>query len=322
MTPATINPRALAASLSPLLGLVAVVAIFACIPPHPPITLLDLRTVAVHAVLVSTIGLGMTLVVISGGIDLSVGSALALACVVSALAARLNWPAPLILLAGAATGLICGFYNGILIAGLRIPAFIATLGTLGLFRGLSKWIVGPGTVKAPTHGLDTLMNPTPPHAAWLVAPGVWLTIALAAAIGVTLKLTVFGRHIVAIGSNETAAKFAAIPVRTRRVQIYALAGALTGLAGALQFARLTVGDPTVAVGIELEVIAAVVIGGASLSGGTGSILGTLAGAVMMAYLRNRCSALAWPNFVQELIVGHVIIAAVLLDALRRRRAAS
>ncbi|GJQ28567.1 MAG: ribonucleotide-diphosphate reductase subunit alpha [Phycisphaerae bacterium] len=320
MDTATIHPRRLAAALAPLLGLLAVVVIFALIPPHPPISLLDLRTVAVHAVLVSTIGLGMTLVVIAGGIDLSVGSMLALACVISALAARQGWPAPMVVLAGVATGVLCGAYNGVLIASLRLPAFIVTLGTLGLFRGLGKWIAGPGTVKAPTQGLDVLMDPTPPHAFWLFAPGVWLTAVLAALAAFTLHRTVFGRHVVAIGSNETAARFAAIPLRTRRIQIYALLGACTGLAGALQFARLTVGDPTVAVGIELEVIAAVVIGGASLAGGTGSILGTLAGAVMMAYLRNRCSALGWPNFVQELIVGHVIIAAVLLDTLRRRRA--
>jgi len=103
------------------------------------------------------------------------------------------------------------------------------------------------------------------------------------------------------------------------VQVYTLAGLLVGLAGFLQFGRVTVGDPTISAGLELDVIAAVVIGGASLSGGTGSVWATVLGAVMMAFLRNRCTALGWPNFVQEMIVGHIIIAAVAIDMLRRRR---
>ncbi|CAG0949073.1 L-arabinose transport system permease protein AraH [Phycisphaerales bacterium] len=320
MPPLRTHPalRTLAGIVAPLCGLALVVVVFLLIPPRAAVTVLDIQTIAVHAVLVSIVGLGMTLVVISGGIDLSVGSALALSSVIAALASRAGWPVLGVVAAAAGTGLLCGAYNGVLITALRLPAFITTLGTLGLFRGIAKWVSDSGTVPAPTRGLELLMTPIPPHPGWIVAPGVWVAVVLAALLGVILHRTTMGRHTVAIGSNETAARFAALPVTRRRIQIYALAGLLTGIAGALQFARLTVGDPTVAVGLELEVVAAVVIGGASLSGGTGSIIGTLAGAVMMAYLRNRCTALEWPNFVQEMIVGHIIIAAVTVDMLRRR----
>lgn len=304
--------------IAPLCGLALVVVVFLLIPPRPGVTLLDVQTIAVHAVLVSIVGLGMTLVVISGGIDLSVGSVLALTSVAAALAAKAGWPVIGVVAAASGAGLLCGAYNGLLVTALRLPPFITTLGTLGLFRGLAKWVSGSGTITGPTRGLELLMLPTPRGDFWILAPGVWIAGVLAGMLGLVLHRTVFGRQVTAIGSNELAARFSGIPISRRKVQIYALAGLLTGIAGCLQFARLTIGDSTVAVGLELEVVAAVVIGGGSLSGGSGSIIGTLAGALMMAYLRNRCTALGWPNFVQEMIVGHIIIAAVALDMLRRR----
>jgi len=318
ITPAA-RVSTLLAGLAPL-GVVVVVALaFILLAPHAPFSVLDARTIAVHAVLVGIAGLGATLVIISGGLDLSVGSVLALCGVVAALTARMGWPLPLVIFSSLGAGLLCGTYNALLISALRLPAFIATLGTLGFFRGVAKWISDGRTVPAPTLGLDTLMQPTPAVSWLLVAPGVWITLALAACLAWIRSSTAFGRHVVAIGSNEVAARYAGLPIARRRCQVYALAGGLAGLAGLLQFSRLTVGDPTVAIGLELDVIAACVIGGASLRGGTGSIVGTLAGAVLMALLRNRCAAVGWPNFVQEMIVGHIIIGAVALDVLRRRR---
>lgn len=306
----------LPAATRSLLGLALVACVFVALPPHALPTPADLRTVAVHAVLVGVVGIGLTLVIAAGGIDLSVGSAVSLCGVVAALAAKAGAPLAVVLLAGVACGVLCGLYNAGLIWLLRLPAFIVTLGTLGLFRGVAKWVSGSRTVVAPTLGLEEVMQPEPRNGAWVVAPGVWVLAALALVFGLVLGRTVLGRHILAMGGNTEAARVAGVPVRRTAVATYVLCGVLVGVAACLQFGRITVGDPTLNAGLELEAIAAAVIGGAALTGGTGSILGTVIGAVMMAYLRNRCAALGWPNFVQDMLVGHLIIAAVAIDRVR------
>lgn len=303
----------------PLIGLLFVYLLFLAIAPDRPVGFLDIRTVAVHAVLVSIVGIGMTLVIVSGGIDLSVGSGVALSGVVAAMASRSGWPLPIVVLAAVGTGAACGAYNGLLAGVLRLPAFIVTLGTLGFFRGVAKWASSSNTVYAPTRGLERLMSPEPPSAWWVLAPGTWIALVLAACGSALLARTVLGRQLVAIGCNRAAARLAGLPIAWRTWQVYTLCGACVGVAGLLQFGRVTVGDPTISVGLELDVVAAVVIGGASLAGGTGSVWATVAGAVMMAFLRNRCTALGWPNFVQEMIVGHIIVIAVAMDFVRRRR---
>jgi ribose transport system permease protein len=150
-------------------------------------------------------------------------------------------------------------------------------------------------------------------------PGVWIAIGLAVVISVVMRQTVFGRYVFAIGSNEATARLCGIRVPLQKVLIYALAGLLFGLAGVMQLSRLTQGDPTVAIGLELDMIAAVVIGGASLNGGTGSVLGSMIGALIMAVLRNGSNQMGWQNFTQEIIIGIVIIIAVGLDRLRQGR---
>ncbi|GMV24417.1 MAG: hypothetical protein AMXMBFR58_04480 [Phycisphaerae bacterium] len=308
--------------VAPLTGLLFVVLLFAAIPPHHGVTVLQLRTILVHTVIVAVAGLGMTMVIASGGIDLSIGSGVALAGVTGALALDHGWPLWGAVLASLATGTACGLYNGVLITALRLPPFIATLGTLGFFRGVAKWIAGSSPISpSDMHGFNTFLQPQPPeNLRWMiVAPGVWLLLLLALGVAGLMRSTVFGRNILAIGGNETAARYAGISIRGVKTAAYALAGLFVGLAGLLQLSRLTQGDPTVAAGLELDVIAAVVIGGASLAGGTASIAGTLCGALMMAYLNNRCSLLGWPTFVQQMIVGHIIIAAVSVDLWRRRR---
>jgi ribose transport system permease protein len=270
-------------------------------------------------VIVGIAALGATIVIAGAGLDLSVGSVIALAGVVAAMLLRDGHGLWAAIPAAIGVGLLCGAYNGLLIAGLRLPAFIATLGTLGFFRGVAKWISGSRAISAPTHGLETLATPRPPYAWMIVAPGVWILLGLAAATAFLLHRTVFGRHLLAVGGNEAAAKRCGIAVGRVRLFSYLVAGTFAGIAGLLQFARLQSGDPTVAIGLELDVIAAVVIGGASLWGGSAVVLGTLAGAVMIAYLRNRCAVLGWPNHVQEMIVGHIVILAVAVDLWRRRR---
>lgn len=316
---AALGERLLTA-LAPALGLAAVIGLFYALPPHPPITLLDLQTVAVHMVIVGIAAMGMTFVIVSGGIDLSVGSVIALSSVAAALVLRHGGPLPAAIAAALCTGAACGLYNAILITALRLPPFIATLGTLGFYRGLAKWISNSMPVSAPAHGLELWVRPVPAQD-WLpFAPAIGLMLALGVFLAALLRYSILGRYTFAIGSNEATARLCGVRVPRVKVCIYVLAGLLTGLAGLMQFARLTQGDPTVAIGVELDVIAAVVIGGGSLSGGQGSLLGTLAGAFLMAYLRNRCTVLGWPNFVQEMIVGHIIIIAVALDKWRVRRA--
>jgi ribose transport system permease protein len=152
--------------------------------------------------------------------------------------------------------------------------------------------------------------------------GVWVALVLALLTSLLLRHTVFGRHIFALGSNEATARLCGIATKRLKILIYVLAGCFFGLAGLFQLSRLRQGDPTVAVGLELDIIAAVIIGGASLSGGVGTILGSMIGALIMAVLRNCSQQMGWPTYFQEIIIGLVIIVAVFLDRLRQGRAAA
>jgi len=312
--------------LAPFLGLALIIAIFAVLTRIQGtkgfVSLGNFRTVLVQTVSVGIAALGMTAVIISAGIDLSVGSVMALTSVVTALCLREGWHPMWALTAGVAGGGVCGFANGAMVTGLRIVPFIATLGMLGIARGAAKYLAGQQTIIAPPGWLGTEMLARFPTPRWIfLSPGVWVMLLLAAAMAWMLRNTALGRNIFAIGSNEAAARLCGIRVTRTKITIYTLAGLFAGLAGVMQFCRITVGDPTTAVGAELEVIAAVVIGGGSLAGGEGSILGTVIGALIMAFLRNGCNMTGVPNYVQEIIIGAVIVLAVTLDQMRHRRQA-
>ena len=308
--------------LGPLLGLALVIGIFSILMDTPARFLSpnNLRIVLSQTVIVAVGAIGMTLIIISGGIDLAVGSTIALTGVITALGIHAGLTPVVALGAGIFVGGLVGVVNGLVITRLKVVPFIATLGMLGVARGTAKWVAGQQTVNMPDTWLNELlvMFPNPP---WLlVAPGVWVTIALAICAAIVLRNTVFGRRIFALGSNEAAARSCGIATDRLKVWIYGLAGLLFGLAGVLQMSRLRQGDPTVAAGSELDIIAAVVIGGGSLSGGEGSILGSMIGALIMAFLRNGCQQVGWPNYIQEIIIGTIIVVAVAVDRWRSARA--
>lgn len=307
--------------LGPFLGLILILLLFSLVPEVRESFLRggNFRSILTQSVIVGLCALGMTFIIITGGIDLSVGSSIALSSVVVALAVKSGlspWAAVLcgILLSGA-----IGFLNGFLITTLRVIPFIVTLGMLGIARGSAKWLAGNQKIDAPLSWVNNLMSrfPDPP---WLVfAPAVWILLLLGVGAAILLNTTIFGRWTFAIGSNERTARLCGVPVNRMKVVLYTLGGLLTGLAGVMEFSRLTVGDPTVANGTELDVVAAVVIGGGSLNGGEGSILGTLIGVLIMGVLRNGCTMMGWPNYIQEIIIGVIIVMAVAIDRFRTSR---
>ncbi len=311
--------RRLLSVAGPFLGLFLVVAVFSLSPSVRPyfLTGANFKIILTQTVIVAMGSLGMTLIIVSGGIDLSVGSVVALTSVVAA-SALVKGAAPwLVVGLSMAVGAGIGLVNGLVIGGLRMMPFIVTLGMMGVARGTAKWLSGNQTVSAPDSPINDLMDLHDPTRLFPLPLGVWITLSLAALTAIVMRNTVFGRYIFALGANEAAARLCGIRVNLQKVLIYCVAGIFFGLAGLMQLSRLTQGDPTVAVGLELDIIAAVVIGGASLNGGSGSILGSMIGALTMAILRNGSNQMGWPTFMQEIIIGVVIIIAVGVDKLRQ-----
>lgn len=316
----TTTSRRIMNILGPFLGLLLVIGLFSLSSTVRPYFLTggNFKIIFTQTVIVAIGTLGMTMIIVSGGIDLSVGSAVALTSVVGAIAmsnghstaTAVMWT----ILSGAAIGLI----NGVVIGGFRMMPFIVTLGMMGIARGTGKWLSGSQTVNIPeTTPINSLMALSKPAQLFPLPIGVWITIGLAILMVIVMQRTVFGRYLFAIGANEAAARLSGIRVRSQKVIIYTVAGLFFGLSGLMQLSRLTQGDPTVAIGLELDIIAAVVIGGASLNGGSGSILGSMIGALIMAVLRNGSNQMGWPTYMQEIIIGVVIIFAVGLDKLRQ-----
>ncbi len=316
------NTKSLLAKLGPFLGLLLVIGLFSISTEVRGyfLTYPNFKIILTQTVIVAIGALGMTLIIIAGGIDLSVGSAIAFTSVVGALLIQRGWSAAAVVLAVVAAGGGIGLLNGVAIAGLRMTPFIITLGTLGVVRGASKWLANNETVNYDASPINSWMTTSDPFG-WSLPAGAWVALAAAIGTAVMLRQTVFGRHIFAIGSNEATARLCGVPTVRTKIMIYALAGAFFGLAGLMQLSRLRQGDPTVAVGLELDIIAAVIIGGASLSGGVGTVLGSMIGALIMAVLRNGSQQMGWPTYFQEIIIGVVIIAAVFLDRLRQAKTA-
>ena len=299
----------------PLVALVAVYALFAALAPDTFTGPVNLATMARQTAVVAITSLGMTFVILLGGIDLSVGSAVALSGVVVARVLQAGHGAFTAVLAGVLVPALAGLFNGALTARAKITPFIVTLGTMSVLRGVAKGLAGEQKIDADPRGLDHWMNGGSVTA---LPAGVWLAVGLAVLAALVLEFTVFGRHVVAIGSNANTARLCGVPVERVVLAVYALAGALTGVAGVLEFSTLTVGDPTDSIGLELEAIAAVVIGGGSLAGGQGSIAGAMLGALLMTVIKTGCTHVGVPNWVQEISTGIIIVVAVGIDRFRRR----
>ncbi len=340
--------------VGPILGLVLVISIFYVLTPGHYLSPFNLRVVLGQTVIVAIGAIGMTMIIVSGGIDLSVGSSIALTGVITAVSLNAGLSPAIAVTVGILAGGSVGLVNGLVITGLtfhvlyfvlvawieillfragfRFIPMTAALGFLLLLRFLLSFVIRrvsgrtlPRFGVVPfiaTLGMLGVARGFPKPAWLLLAPGVWVAIILAVIAAIVLRNTVFGRRVFALGSNEVAARACGIATDRLKIWIYGLAGLLFGLAGVMQMSRLRQGDPTVAAGTELDVIAAVVIGGGSLSGGEGTIFGSMIGALIMAFLRNGCQQIGWHNYVQEIIIGAIIVIAVAVDRWRSSRVAA
>ncbi len=313
--------RWLLGKIAPLLGLAAVYAFFAVAKPGAFMTLPNSKLILEEMALNGLAALGTTLVIISGGIDLSIGPVVALCSVVVALLILHGWPIILAVFAAVATGALCGALNGLIITAFNLLPFIVTLGAWSALRGAAQGLCHSQSVNANAGWLANLLNTPSGNWKWLPLPlGVWLIFIVTAALWALLRYTRFGRHVFAIGSNEQTARLCGVRVRTSKIWVYAIASAMAGLAGVMNFAWMSgVGKSTLSY-ITLPAIASVVVGGASLSGGEGSPVGTLIGVLIIAIVSNGCGVMDLSNWVQKVVTGAIIIVAVALDRLRRRRA--
>jgi ribose/xylose/arabinose/galactoside ABC-type transport system permease subunit len=339
----------------PMLGLLALLGLFVLLLAWRGqlgnfFSLANMQVLLHKNSIAAVAALGMLLIIISGGIDLSVGSVVALVTVVTMQTFRLvyngsgetlsadmeawlrerglSWggshshlKASLAALpAGLLVGGLCGLCNGLVITRLRVLPFVATLGMLSVARGLAVWLAGRTRVSfsGPRPGwVDSLARFR--SEMLIFDPGVWSLFVLATGVFVVLRFTVFGRYCYAIGSNEATARLCGIAIDRHKVAIYTLAGLLTGWAGVLMFAHGNGGDPNAAVGLELDVIAAVVIGGASLAGGQGTVRGTLLGVLILGVLENGVSFFNVPVEVKYILIGAIVVVNTALSQWQRRR---
>ena len=288
-------------------------------------------TVALQVTSIAYLGIGATCVIITGGIDLSVGSILALSGVAAALAVRAAVPVPLAMGLGLLTGAACGLVNGLCVTLLRLPPFIATLGMMLVARGIALQLTDAKAIGGLGDSFAELGNGSLWRIEHVGADGfpdvvfrgipypVLLMIVLAVAVSVMLNRSRLGRHIYAVGSNAEAARLSGLDVRRITLFVYVLSGALAGLTGCVLMSRLVTAQPSEGLMYELDAIAAAVIGGTSLTGGIGTISGTVIGAFVIGILRNGLNMTGVSAFVQQIIIGLVILLTVWIDQLRNRR---
>jgi ribose transport system permease protein len=288
-------------------------------------------TIALQVTSIAYLGIGATCVIITGGIDLSVGAILALSGVVAALAVKAGVPVPLGMFAGLLAGSLCGAVNGLCVTLLKLPPFIATLGMMLVARGVALQItdakaiggLGDSFAELGNGSLWRVVNMGADGFPDVAFPGipypVLLMAVLAVAVAVLLTRTTLGRHLYAVGSNAEAARLSGVDVRGVTLFAYVLSGTLAGLTGCVLMSRLVTAQPSEGLMYELDAIAAAVIGGTSLSGGVGTISGTVIGAFVIGILRNGLNMGGVSAFTQQIIIGLVILLTVWIDQMRHRR---
>lgn len=297
-----------------VLGVIILLAVFMTIKTGTIFLSPDnLSSVALDFSYIAMAALGSAIVIIGGGIDLSVGANMALTGLLTALAISAGWPIPLAVAAGLGVGVLAGAINAVLITGIGLIPFIATLGTMSIFRGLGTGIVSGQTVNAANNFT-------------VIGQGYWgpipisavILFVLTAATAFLMNNTAWGRHIYAVGGGESAARLCGINVKRVKWMMYIAASILGAIGGIVLAARLGSATPSNALGYELICIAAAVIGGASLTGGEGTMVGVLIGAALLALIRNSLDILGWGEYWQDLIIGLTIVVTVSFDQLRRR----
>ena len=301
----------------PFITLIALAAGLTIATPHF-LTVVNLSSVARQTAVINIMALGMTLVIITGVIDLSVGSTLAISGLFGSMAIKAGQPMLVAIAIGIGCGTLCGLLNGLMITRLRISPFIVTLGTLEAYRGLAL-VISKGL---PVHEIPDSFSYLGDGNLLGVPFSLWVLAVCAVIMHFILENTKLGRYAFAIGSNQSAAYYAGVPIKFHLTSVYVIAGGLAGLAGMVEASRLMTGQPTAGQGYELQAIAAVVIGGGSLQGGEGSVVGTLIGAFIIGLLSNGSDLLGINPYWQQVTIGVVIIAAVGFDEFRKRSMAS
>jgi ribose transport system permease protein len=296
---------------SVLAGLALLFIVFSALTSsfYQPGNLLD---ILLQSSINSMIAVGMTLVVMARGIDLSVGSVVGLSSMIAASALSHNLPLGIV--AGVVLGVACGLINGFLIAKVKLPDFIATLGTLSIYRGLALIY----TDGKPIYGIDPAFRAIFAGQLAGIPTPVLLALAIAILAFLLVRYTALGEQVIAVGGNEEAARLSGINIDRVKIAVYAVSGLLASLAGFVLIGRVGAAEPIGGTGFELQAIGAAVIGGASLFGGEGSILGALIGALLIELISNGSDLLQISTFWQEVILGIVIVLAVLYDQIRRR----
>lgn len=297
-----------------LIGLVVIVAVFASLVPGF-LSERNLLNILQQSSINACLALGMTMVIISGGIDLSVGPTAAVSAVITATLLLAGTPVPLAILAGLGVGVACGLINGMLVAYVGLQPFIVTLGTLSTYRALALIYTGGNPVLGIPTGFRSLFNGT---LAGIPIPVVIVAL-VAVAAWVLLKKTPIGEYLMAVGGNEEAAYVAGVPIARTKITAYVLSGGLAALASLILIGRLGAAEPILGNLWELDAIAAAAIGGASLMGGKGSVLGTLLGAVILGAMRNGLTLMNVQAFYQLLATGLIILVAMMIDRATRGR---
>jgi ribose transport system permease protein len=296
-----------------LIGLVLLSLVLWALTPHF-FTVSNLLNVAQQTSINAVVAAGMTFVILSGGIDLSVGSIVALAGVALGASLHAQHGLAVALAIAIATGLGCGLVNGALVSWGGLPPFIVTLGTMSIARGAALVF----TEGRPVSGFADSFRAIATGSLGFVPGPVLVTIAVYVLASAVLSRTTFGRYVYAIGGNEEATRLSGIAVRAHKTAIYGVSGVMSAVAAILLTARLNSAQPIAGTMYELDAIAATVIGGTSLMGGEGTLAGTLVGALIMGVLRNGLNLLGVSSFLQQIVIGGVIIVAVLVDTVLKR----